>query len=344
MARRLSIFHPAGELALGRNPFGKDVANLELFRALARHGGFEQIDILGLLAGGRGQPGRAVAGRRALAAPRDFRQHPEPAGRRPGRRPVARPARPPRPCLAAPPHRGRPRLQPRRAGPHNRPAHRATGDRHGAGGAYPSLGCGGLHLAKRAGGAGRDVRRLGRSPGRTERRDAAAAPPPCRSCPWGSTARRSRASPTGPTRARTSVANWTWRMTRCWRSGSGGCHSTRRPFRSPCSRPCNRPPRRQGSGCTSPWRAGSSGRATPRTMPRPRDAHAPDVAVHILDGNDRDLLGALWAGSDIFLSLVDNIQETFGITRWRPWPPACRSSPATGTATAPRCAMAWTAS
>jgi D-inositol-3-phosphate glycosyltransferase len=42
--------------------------------------------------------------------------------------------------------------------------------------------------------------------------------------------------------------------------------------------------------------------------------HAPDVAVHFLDGNDRDLLDALWAGSDIFLSLVDNIQETFGIT------------------------------
>jgi len=43
-------------------------------------------------------------------------------------------------------------------------------------------------------------------------------------------------------------------------------------------------------------------------------AHAPDVTLHILDGNDRALLGELWAGSDIFLSLVDNIQETFGIT------------------------------
>lgn len=43
-------------------------------------------------------------------------------------------------------------------------------------------------------------------------------------------------------------------------------------------------------------------------------AHAPDLPFHILDGNDRSLLGELWAGSDIFLSLVDNIQETFGIT------------------------------
>jgi glycosyltransferase involved in cell wall biosynthesis len=42
--------------------------------------------------------------------------------------------------------------------------------------------------------------------------------------------------------------------------------------------------------------------------------HAPDVAVHFLDGNDGALVGELWAGADIFTSLVDNIQETFGIT------------------------------
>jgi glycosyltransferase involved in cell wall biosynthesis len=42
--------------------------------------------------------------------------------------------------------------------------------------------------------------------------------------------------------------------------------------------------------------------------------HAPSIPVHILDGNDRALVGAMWASADIFLSLVDNIQETFGIT------------------------------
>jgi glycosyltransferase involved in cell wall biosynthesis len=42
--------------------------------------------------------------------------------------------------------------------------------------------------------------------------------------------------------------------------------------------------------------------------------HAPSVGFHIIDGNHRQRLGALWAASDIFLSLVDNIQETFGIT------------------------------
>lgn len=43
-------------------------------------------------------------------------------------------------------------------------------------------------------------------------------------------------------------------------------------------------------------------------------ARAPDVPVHFLDGNDREQLGDLWAAADVFLSLVDNIQETFGIT------------------------------
>jgi glycosyltransferase involved in cell wall biosynthesis len=41
---------------------------------------------------------------------------------------------------------------------------------------------------------------------------------------------------------------------------------------------------------------------------------APDVTVQFLDGNDQELVGELWAASDVFLSLVDNIQETFGIT------------------------------
>ncbi len=43
-------------------------------------------------------------------------------------------------------------------------------------------------------------------------------------------------------------------------------------------------------------------------------AYAPGVAVHFLDGNDQGRVGSFWAASDIFLSLVDNIQETFGIT------------------------------
>ncbi|MFD0938790.1 glycosyltransferase, partial [Methylobacterium trifolii] len=43
-------------------------------------------------------------------------------------------------------------------------------------------------------------------------------------------------------------------------------------------------------------------------------AYAPEMPLHILDGNDRELISSLWAASDVFLSLVDNIQETFGLT------------------------------
>ncbi|MET0293516.1 MAG: glycosyltransferase family 4 protein [Phenylobacterium sp.] len=55
--------------------------------------------------------------------------------------------------------------------------------------------------------------------------------------------------------------------------------------------------------------------------PRDRDfyrdaaqAYAPGVDVRFEDGNDRERLADLWAGADMFISLVDNIQETFGIT------------------------------
>jgi len=44
------------------------------------------------------------------------------------------------------------------------------------------------------------------------------------------------------------------------------------------------------------------------------DAYAPDVHLHFLDGNDRLVVNEMWAAADIFISLVDNIQETFGIT------------------------------
>lgn len=40
---------------------------------------------------------------------------------------------------------------------------------------------------------------------------------------------------------------------------------------------------------------------------------APDVNVLVLDGNDPQLLAQSWAAADVFLSLVDNIQETFGL-------------------------------
>lgn len=45
MPRQLSLYHPAGRLGVGANPFGKDVANAGLFRALIRHGGFDRVHV-----------------------------------------------------------------------------------------------------------------------------------------------------------------------------------------------------------------------------------------------------------------------------------------------------------
>jgi D-inositol-3-phosphate glycosyltransferase len=43
----LTLSHPAGHLRQpDGQPFGKDVANVGLFSALARHGGFERINVL----------------------------------------------------------------------------------------------------------------------------------------------------------------------------------------------------------------------------------------------------------------------------------------------------------
>ncbi len=44
------------------------------------------------------------------------------------------------------------------------------------------------------------------------------------------------------------------------------------------------------------------------------DAQAPDIAVSFLDGGDRAQTLELYGAADIFVSLVDNIQETFGLT------------------------------
>jgi glycosyltransferase involved in cell wall biosynthesis len=43
-------------------------------------------------------------------------------------------------------------------------------------------------------------------------------------------------------------------------------------------------------------------------------AFAPSIHLHILDGRDAALRMAAWAAADLFTSLSDNIQETFGLT------------------------------
>ena len=41
--------------------------------------------------------------------------------------------------------------------------------------------------------------------------------------------------------------------------------------------------------------------------------YAPDVSVHFLDGKNPDVVRCCWSAADVFLSLVDNPQETFGL-------------------------------
>ena len=46
MASRLAVYSPGGRIGVGSNPVGLQVANAGLFQALARHGGFERLDVL----------------------------------------------------------------------------------------------------------------------------------------------------------------------------------------------------------------------------------------------------------------------------------------------------------
>ena len=42
--------------------------------------------------------------------------------------------------------------------------------------------------------------------------------------------------------------------------------------------------------------------------------HCPNVPVHVVDGSDPELARASWHAADVFVSLSDNIQESFGLT------------------------------
>jgi hypothetical protein len=42
----MAVYHPAGKAGRGANVFGMQVANVELFQALARYGGLDRLDVL----------------------------------------------------------------------------------------------------------------------------------------------------------------------------------------------------------------------------------------------------------------------------------------------------------
>ena len=43
-------------------------------------------------------------------------------------------------------------------------------------------------------------------------------------------------------------------------------------------------------------------------------AHCPDVVCHFLDGREADVRNGIWQAADIYTSLSDNLQETFGLS------------------------------
>ncbi len=313
MARSLSIYHPNGGLQLRSNPFGKDVANLELFRALARHGGFERLTVLSARPAEEADLIRELGGGQA-------------DGPRFASRGILDQAAAVESGALL---RGTPDLYDlawlRRTlvgdqayslvglihtiGP---PAMRQIIAMAQVGPTHPwdalictspsvrdsieALFAGwGDYLAERVGGA----------------------PPPRPALPIiplgvdgpGLAALADRPDARARLRDQLGLGNddvlvlWVGRLS-----------FFEKAFPQPMFQAVWRAAEETGVTvhfAMSGWFPGDLDR------PRYEEAarrHAPGLPIHFLDGNDRDLLGELWAAADIFLSLVDNIQETFGIT------------------------------
>ena len=313
MAKRLSILHPPGVPQARANPFGKDVANLELFRALARHGGFEQLDVLSL----RGADEAALAGALLQGAPSQTKIT------------SATILNTALPAASGALLRGQPELAElawlRRRQVGDR-AYSLLGLVHTIAPPYmrqviantlvaplhpwdavictsPSvrdavmrmLDAWGDHLAERTGGT----------------------PPPRPSLPVvplgvdGPAFARLADRPDVRARRRAELGLAADDVLVLW---VGRLSFFEKAFPQPMFRALQQAARATGAKVTfamAGWFPSDADRNRYETAAR---LTAPDVAVRFLDGNDPVLVGELWAASDVFLSLVDNIQETFGIT------------------------------
>jgi glycosyltransferase involved in cell wall biosynthesis len=313
VAERFALYQPAGRFGLPPNPFGKDVANLELFQALARHGGFSRLDVLSLRLADEAEARRELLGD-GVATPKVapglvFNQAAAAA--------------------AGALLRGQPDLYNlawlrRRAVGDS--AHSLMGLAHtlappamrqiianaSVAPIYPwdAIICtspavrDGLermfdgweaHLAERTG---------GRSPPR----------PGLPVIPLGVDAARFAAladRPDARARVRKRLGLAEADVLVLW---VGRLSFYEKTFPQAMFQAVRRAAEESGIAihfALAGW--------FPHENDRPRfeaaaHRHAGDAPVHFLDGNDRELLGELWAGADVFLSLVDNIQETFGIT------------------------------
>ena len=314
MAERFAIYHPPGRFDLKPNMFGKDVANLELFQALARHGGFSQLDVLGVRAPSEADAVRGLLGEASPAAPKIA----------PGvifsQGPVAE---------AGTLLRGQPDL-------YNLAwlRRRAVGDT-----AYSLMGLAHTlappamrriiadasvapthpwdaiictspavqealarmfdawegHLAERTG---------GRAPPR----------PALPVIPLGVDGARFAALADRPAaragvRARLGLGEGD--LLALW---VGRLSYYEKAFPQAMFQAVRLAAEQSGVAihfALAGWFPHDSDRAR---FEASAQRHAGAAKVHFLDGNDRELVGDLWAGADVFVSLVDNIQETFGIT------------------------------
>lgn len=313
MPPRLSIFHPSGQLGLGANPFGKDVANLQLVQALARHGGFEHLDILSarppgaadLQAGLIGDSGStttlaagpllgvaAPAASGALLRGQPYIHELAWLRRRAGSDRaysllgLAHTLAPPAvremmaASLAAPTH------------PWDAIICTSPSVQDGLTRMFDALG---EHLAERTGGR----------------------PPPRPALPivplgvHGETFRTLADRPQARAELRQELGLADDDVLVLW---VGRLSFFEKAFPQPMFKAVRQAAEATGAKVVFALAGWFPDAADRERYAEAAAAYAGDVEVRFEDGNDRERLGRLWAAADIFLSLVDNIQETFGIT------------------------------
>jgi glycosyltransferase involved in cell wall biosynthesis len=325
VASSLALYNPAGKVGLGQNPFGKDVANMELYRALARHGGYDPFwvvthggvgdDQLKQAFDPQGQAGGAIRGAHifqqdivagAGALLRGFPRLTDVAWLR--RRVVGDGAysllglihtlAPPaiRQEIAA--HAVAP-LQPWDALICTSPSvQKAVGDMFDA---Y------GEHLAQR----------LGVSPGGVG--GGALVRPQLPLVPLGVDAGRFKAladRPDARARRRAAFGLGEDDILVLWVGRLSFFEKAFPQAMLQAAQQAAQSLKAEAAGARVCFvQAGWFPHADNAVQyDAAAKAYAPSVQVEIFDGNDREGLGELWAAADIFISLVDNIQETFGIT------------------------------
>lgn len=310
---RLAILHPPGRMGLGPNPFGKDVANLQLWRAMARHGGYAGIDVLTLGPADADEIARALFEGEAhacevTAAPFTPSRAPETAGvllrGQPYLEELAwmrrRTASDRAYSLVGLVHTlAPPAIRQMIAATSTAPVHpwdalicTSPAVREGLGRMFAGWG---EHLAARTGGR----------------------PPPHPALPvipLGVDAAAMAAladRPAARARARAGLGLGDDDVLVLW---VGRLSYFEKAFPQPMFEAVQRAKTATGARVAFVMAGWFPERGDRDRYEAAARARAPDVEVTFADGNDPARVGELWAAADIFLSLVDNIQETFGIT------------------------------